>query len=136
MPPLRLPSERGMTLLEMLIVLAVIAVVSGATVLALTPQRGNATEAAAQQLARAVQSAADRALVTGRDGALVADAGGYAIDGTRHDLPAGIVLAASSAPLPVGLDAPFALTLAAGSDRWQVDFDGIRATAARAGPAA
>lgn len=128
--------DLGLTLLEMLIVLAVIAVAAGATVLALSPRRGDATEVEARLLATAIQAAVDRSIATGGRDVLVLDDGGYALgSGPRHALPPDTVLSgAATSALPLAFDEarPFDLTVAHGSDRWTVSFDGLRAVAATA----
>ena len=124
--------DRGLTLIEMLVVLAIIAVAAGATVLSLAPHQGNATEAEARRLAAAIQTATDRSIATGARDALTVDARGYAIGGVHHPLPTGTMLdSAAGSDLPVAFDdaRPFDLVVTAGSDRWVVSFDGLRAAA-------
>ena len=129
--------EQGLTLLEMLIVLVVIAVAAGATTLSLAPRRGNATEAEARLLAEAIQAGVDRGIATGAREALVADDTGYAVgSGGRHVLPSGTTLGGMTGPLSLAFDGgrPFDLVIVRGDDRWRVSFDGLRAAATVAAP--
>ncbi len=127
--------DLGLTLLETLIVLAVIAIVSGATALTLAPRHGNATEVEARVLATTIQAAVDRSIVTGSRDVLVVDDRGYGLrGGVYHPLPAGTTLAgAGDGDLSLGFDdgLPFDLIVSAGSDRWTVSFDGLRTAVAR-----
>jgi len=131
----RLPDrDAGLTLLETLIVLAVIAVVTGATVLSLSPRRDSATEAEARRLATTIQAAVDRSIATGSHDLLVVDDTGYALAGVRHALPAGTAvtgLPPAGVSLGFATGHPFTLVVAAGGDRWMVAFDGLRAAAVR-----
>lgn len=125
-------AEQGLTLVEMLIVLAVVAVAAGATALSLGPRREDSAGAAARQLAAAIQAATDRSIATGARAVLTIDGGAYALDGARHALPPGVTLLGAAATLPVAVDdAPFALTVTDGRDPWCVSFDGLRAAATR-----
>lgn len=132
-PPHAATGDAGLTLLEMLIVLAVIAIATGATVLSLSPRRGNPTEVEARRLATTIQVAVDRSIATGANAALVVDAHGYAAaGGPRHPLPTDIVLSGAPGPaLALTLDGavPFDLVVARGGDAWRVAFDGVRAVA-------
>ncbi len=128
----RAPDD-GLTLLEMLIVLAVIAVATGMTTMSFGPHRDDATAAEARVLAAAISRAADRSLTTGTRAVLVVEADGYALAGARHALPAGTTLDGASLGVPLVADGrPFVVALRHGSDRWRIAFDGIRATATRA----
>lgn len=127
----RAPAEAGLTLIEMLVVLAIIGVVSGATMLSLAPARSIGVEVEARRLAVALQGAADAALVADAPVVLAADAAGYSLGKARHELPEGMRLAGvPAAPLVVG-EVPLDLTIARGGDAWSVRFDGLRATAFR-----
>lgn len=124
----------GLTLLEMLIVLAVIAIATGATLLSLGPRRGDPVEVEARRLAATIAAAADRSIATGTEAAIVADPRGYTVTGVgRHDLAADIELrGAGGAALPLTVEAgrPFDLIVAHGAAAWRVAFDGVRASAA------
>ncbi|WP_156679479.1 prepilin-type N-terminal cleavage/methylation domain-containing protein [Sphingomonas profundi] len=149
--------ERGMTLVEMLVVLAIIGVMAGATVLGMgSAARGANIESEARRLADRVQLAADDTMIGDRPLALAWDAKGYgflAWDGAgwragegeafaRHALPAGITLALSAAvsgpargPVPLGLDGggmPFVARLASATARWTIAYDGLTVSASPA----
>ena len=133
------PCNRGLTLIEMLVVLAIIGVVSGAAMLSLSPTRGAGVEVESRRLAGAIQSAADATLVSDHSVALRVDASGYQIDGQgeRHLLPDGIVLAGTplaAASIPLGETTAIDLTIVRGDHVWAVSFDGLRATASRIAP--
>lgn len=137
-------AERGFTLVEMLVVLAIIGIAAGATVLGLgVATRGVSTEAEAQRLAARIRLAADDAMVTGRAVTLSWDRSGYAFAGAAadepafapHALPQGVRLdmgrPAGSLSLGVdGLGAPVRARLVSASERWQVDYDGLTVSAA------
>lgn len=132
-------AEAGLTLIEMLVVLAIIGVASGATLLSLAPRRSIGVEVEARRLAATVQQAADATMASDGPTAIVVDAAGYRLDGIgaapRHDLPAGIGLVGAPAnpvALALGNGAALDLTIARGSDAWTVSFDGLRAVATRA----
>lgn len=125
--------DGGLTLIEMLIVLSIIAIAAGATVLSLAPRRGNATEAEARLLATTMQAAVDRSIATGARSTLAVDETGYAIGGgARHALPPDTSLGGTTGrDLSLGFNEgqPFDLIVAHGRDRWAVSFDGLRAVA-------
>ncbi len=117
----------------MLIVLAVIAIATGATLLSLGPRRGDPVEVEARRLAATIGAAADRSIATGAETAIVVDPRGYAITGAaRHELPSGIALRGAAGPvLPLTLAGghPFDLIVTQGTTAWRVSFDGVRAGA-------
>lgn len=135
--------EHGLTLLEILVVLAIIGVVSSVLVLGLGGAASSpSAHAEARRLAASIQLASEDALMTGRSVALNWDADGYsfvvrnsdawapydaAALGERHALPAETSLASDSEalPLPISENAPFAVTLTAASQSWVVRFDGV-----------
>ena len=150
--------ESGITLIEVLVVLAVIGVATGATMLGLNAtDRSTRAEAEAIRLARNLSLGVDEALISGTPLALMWDAGGYsfvawsAADGiggpangaslaTRHDLraPVAMALQGAATPLPVMIASSglgpavafeFASTAANSSQSWLVAFDGFSATA-------
>ncbi len=138
-----------MTLIEVLIVLAIIAITAGVSVLAMGTGSGAGGRAEAARLASSVQLAADRAMIEDSDIALVPARDGYSFlqwnadDGAwrparvaklgeRHRLPAGMTLTADDArpALPVSADASgrgFTLTLAQKDRHWTIGFDGVTA---------
>lgn len=122
--------DSGMTLVEVLVVLAVVGIAAGASVLSLSPPRGDATGAAARRLAAAIQAAADRSITTGAVTILAAAPGGYGIGPTHVDLPPGTHLATSVPAVRIAFDGqPFALVVERGSEHWTVAFDGMDAAA-------
>lgn len=142
--------EAGLTLVEMLVVLAIIGIASGVAVLGFGAGKGVNVEAEAHTLASKLRLAADISMVTDRRILLAWDTRSYSFlgwDATagrwapetgtslggRHELPAGFALAipgTSPAALAAdgtgqGIDA----TISNGGRRWQVLFDGFAAVA-------
>jgi type II secretion system protein H len=138
-----------MTLVEMLVVLAIIAVMASTAVLSLGAGSGRSGLAEARRLQSRLQFAADRTMVTDEAMALAATADGYrflAWDEARsawrpssagtlgeiHALPRGMALAGpgSQAVLPLGAyggGQGFALTLSERNRSWTIVFDGMTA---------
>ena len=156
-PPRRRP-DGGITLIEVLVVLAVIGVATGVTMLGLNgTDRDTRAEAEAVRLARNLSLGVDEAILSGTPLALMWDAGGYsfvawsAADAVwgpakpnslsrRHDLraPVGLSLTGTSTTQPIliassgiGPATEFELGSATGngSPGWIVAFDGFSATA-------
>ena len=145
-----------MTLVEMLVVLAIIGVAAGATVLGIgAATRAPSAESEARRLAEEIQLAADDAMVTDRALALEWSPNGYrlvvlgddgSVDGTpssgpfrRHFLPNGMRLAVvgATSPAVLGIDGtgvPFTARLANATDRWSIGYDGLKAVARRIPP--
>lgn len=143
------PSQAGMTLIEMLIVLAIIGVAAGAVTLGIgAATRKPSVEAEARRLATRLQAAADDAMLGDRLVAFTAQPHGYGfatvIPGGKlaartddafapHTLPAGITLTLDTPPpVVLGVDGsgkPMAATIDNGSQRWLVRYDGLTATA-------
>jgi general secretion pathway protein H len=140
--------ESGMTLVEMLAVLAIIGVAAGATALGIgAATRAPSVESEARRLSTRLQSVADEAMVSDQPVAFTWDAKSYAFlrwdgrgwqtgedDGhARHRLPAGVSLDMGSRrpPLVLGVDGsgvPAAIGMKTGTDRWLVVYDGLTAT--------
>ena len=149
---LRRPSEVGLTLIEMLIVLAIIGVAAGATTLGIgAATRAPSVETEAKRLATRLQAAADDAMLGDRTIAFTAEKHGYGFatigaDGKTaartddalgfHRLPGGITMTLSTRPpVVLGVDGsgkPMSATIESGSQRWLVTYDGMTATAIRA----
>ncbi|MGI4880637.1 MAG: type II secretion system protein [Janthinobacterium lividum] len=127
--------DAGLTLIEMLVVLAIIGVASGATALSLSPSRARGVEAEAHGLAATMQSLADAAMFDDRPRALIVDRGGYRIDGgqtKRHDLPAGAAIAGpDEGRIIMTFGQPVALRIETEEESWVVEFDGLSARADR-----
>ena len=130
--------EAGVTLVEILVVLSIIAITTGAAMLRLGLGRGAGDLAgAAGQVALAVTEAADAALASGQDRLLELGPDGYRIgveggDADWHRLP-GLGLAQAEGgvgPLRLSADgaaAPFRLRLSADGHSVLLRFDGLRA---------
>jgi general secretion pathway protein H len=148
--------EAGLSLVEVLVVLAIVGVMSGVTVLGLGALgRGASGEAEAMRLAGRLRLAVDEALVTSVPLALVWDERGYRFlawdpadarwqtaprDLGRHrGLPAPLRLArvgGQGEPVIIAPDVPrppAVLRLAGGGATWQVAFDGFGAAAEKVG---
>ena len=157
LPPRR-SADGGITLIEVLVVLAVIGVATGATMLGLNAtDRDTRAEAEAVRLARNLSLGVDEALLGGTPLALVWDASGYrfiawsAVDAAwgpakpnslsnRHDLRAPVMLslpgATATTPVLIAssgigptVEFEFGATAGSSSPRWSVAFDGFSATA-------
>jgi general secretion pathway protein H len=147
--PARRPSEAGMTLIEMMIVLVIIAVMAGAVTLGMgSVTRAPSVETEARRLATRLQAAADDAMLGDRTIAFTVQKHGYgfatvAADGTTvprtdsalgfHQLPGGMVLTLSARPpVILGVDGagrPMQALIESGQQRWQVVYDGMTARA-------
>lgn len=142
-------AELGMTLIEMMAVLAIIGITAGATVLGIgAATRGPSVEAEARRFAARLQSVADEAMVEDHGRALTWDANSYGFlkwngrgwqsDGEErhasHRLPAGIdiMITPAKPPLPLGAEGsgmPAVATIRSGQDRWMIVYDGLTASA-------
>ena len=146
--------EAGLTLIEVLVVLAIVGVMTGVSVLSLGAlDRGARAETEAMRLADRMQLASDEALTSTATLALVWDAQGYRFDrwdgagagwrridrgplGVSRTLPGMLRLQRGdgSDPTPVEIAAhlPQATTdlvIAGAGGAWAVVFDGLSATA-------
>jgi general secretion pathway protein H len=147
------PSDAGMTLIEMLIVLAIIAVMAGAVSLGMgSVTRAPSVETEARRLATRLQAAADDAMLGDRTIAFTVTKNGYGFaemgaNGAVvprtddafgfHKLPGGMVLTLSvRPPVVLGVDGagrPMQAVVESGQKRWTVVYDGMTV---RAFPAA
>jgi general secretion pathway protein H len=147
--------EAGLTLVEMLVVLAIVAVMAGAVSLGIgSVTRAPSVETEARRLATRLQAAADDAMLGDRMMAFTVEKHGYgfATVGAKgrmvartdealgfHRLPGGMVVTLSvRPPVILGVDGsgrPLSAVIESGSQRWQVTYDGLTARAVPA-PAA
>lgn len=124
----------------MLVVLAIIGIVTTATLLTIAPSRGGGVKAEAQLLAKTIENVADEARVREVQTALVVEPNSYRFTGIgipKHVLAKGIAFnGVAAAELSLELDAAktIELSLTRGDERWVVTFDGVRARATEAGP--
>ncbi|MGV3457579.1 prepilin-type N-terminal cleavage/methylation domain-containing protein [Sphingomonas sp.] len=143
--------ERGMTLIEMLIVLVIIGVAAGGVALGIGPAtRAPSVETEARRLALRLQAAADDAMIGDRIIAFTVEKDGYGFaavgrDGSMaplsdglafHRLPGGIAVELDvTPPVMMGVDGagkPLNATISNGEQVWVVRYDGMTATASRA----
>ncbi|MES2445504.1 MAG: prepilin-type N-terminal cleavage/methylation domain-containing protein [Pseudomonadota bacterium] len=143
----------GFTLVEMLIVLAIIGVAAGAVALSVgSLTRAPSVEAEARRLATRLQAAADDAMLGDRTIAFTVEEHGYGfatVNGKElvarkdaglgfHTLPTGMVVTLDvKPPVLLGVDGsgqPLSAVLESGKQKWIVTYDGITATAMPAPP--
>jgi general secretion pathway protein H len=144
--------EAGLTLVEMLVVLAIIAVMAGAVSIGIgSVTRAPSVETEARRLATRLQAAADDAMLGDRMMAFTVEKHGYgfATIGANgqmvartddalgfHRLPGGMVVTLSvRPPVILGVDGagrPLSAIVESGSQRWMVTYDGLTARAAPA----
>lgn len=145
-------AEAGVTLIEVLVVMAVIGVAAGTTMLGVNASdRRSRAETEAVRLAQNLALSVDEAMITGRDHALVWDEKGYrferydAQDGwvaaqvpvlaQRHDVRAPMTMArldGREEPVQVlasAIGPQTVVLIKSNSMSWVVSFDGFTATA-------
>ena len=146
--PAQRGTEAGVTLVEMLVVLSVIAVAAGVVMLRFPAGTGSTVATEAGALALTLTRASDQALSTGRARSLEWSADGYHVlawvpgtgwteePGLQRRLAASATLARSDggtkAPVLLGTDAlsaPATFRLGTGAAAWRVAFDGLTARA-------
>lgn len=140
-------SEAGLSLIEVLVTLAIIAVMAGGIMLSLPGSGSEKTVfAESQQLATRLQLAMDEALVTQTPIRLDWKPAGYsfksatelpAILKPEFTLPTALALTSSQDSViiePDGTGSPIILELVAGATRQQVLFDGLMARVNNATP--
>lgn len=137
-----------MTLIEMLIVLAIIGVAAGAVTLGIgAATRAPNVETEARRLATRLQAAADDAMLGDQLIALTTEPNGYGFaqmgpnglvprtdDALAfHRLPGGMAMTLSAAPpVVLGVDGTgqaLSATIVGGDQRWRVEYDGVTAHA-------
>lgn len=142
----------GLTLVEMLVVLAIVGVMAGAVTLGIgAVTRAPSVETEARRLATRLQAAADDAMLGDRMIVFTAEKHGYGfavMDGEGeieprtddalgfHEVPAGMVVTLDARPpVMLGVDGSgqrLTATIDGGSQRWMVLYDGITAIAKQA----
>ena len=137
-------AEAGLTLVEMLVVLAIVGVAAGATVLGLGfATRGASTAAEANRLASVLRLASDDAMLGDRAIAFSWSGQRYGFTGSMpgedalgpHRMPRGVrlVMARANGSVPIASDGagvPILARLEGGTDRWEVRYDGATVSAA------
>jgi general secretion pathway protein H len=141
-------SDAGMTLIEMLIVLAVIGVAAAAVSLGIgAATRSPTAESEARRFAGRLQAAADDALLGDRLVALTVTKSGYGFVASGatgwtplpgegfayHAMPGGMVMSLNQVPPVIlgteGAGQPLQALVSLGQQRWLVQFDGLSAQA-------
>jgi general secretion pathway protein H len=135
----KLRTRAGLTLVEVLVVLAVIGVVAAMLVLGVRTD-GDPARVEANRFADRLRLAADEALIAGRPVTLAMDPKGYGFEsdgraaesdwGARHDLPRDVRFWAPQARLavdPDGVEAPVVMTMRDRRQGWRITFDGLSA---------
>ncbi|MGB3794918.1 MAG: prepilin-type N-terminal cleavage/methylation domain-containing protein [Alteraurantiacibacter sp.] len=136
-----------MTLVEMLVVLAIIGITASIAVLSLGSNRGIDMRAAAMRMQAQIQLAADETMISDRQMAIQMGAHGYSFVERPNPasdwqpsqvpqlseefvLPTGMDLHVSQAIIPIGASGagrPFTIRLEGETGRWIIAFDGMTA---------
>ena len=134
--------DSGFTLVEVIVALAILAVMAGLAVISLgAADRGLRAETEAVRMAAQLRTASDRALLSGSSVALTWDDEGYAFGPPSNEalpgrrLPASVRLEGQprSGRLridPAGSGAAAEWRIARGAEKWRVSFDGLSARVA------
>ena len=134
---MRRVSDSGLSLIEMLVVLAIVGVMAGAVLTLPQLARGpSPIDTARDQLAQDLRDAASTGALTASAFVMTWTETGYIIrqagQETRRDLPAGVTLGSQTQPpfavshlsIPAGLE-PLELTLTSAKARSKFVFDGL-----------
>lgn len=131
--------EAGLTLVEVMVALAIVAAMAGLTVMSLSAaDRSLRAETEANRLAAKLNAAGDRALISGQPVTVEWDDQSYAVGGgggdaaASHALPAGMTLRSEPrdgtvAILPGATGSAATWSVARGGAAWSVTFDGLSA---------
>lgn len=112
----RFPARDGFTLMEILVVIAIIAVIGGMVVLSAGSDRARAVDAEAERLQQALELAADEAIYQRAEMGLLLTAGGYRF--ARFDVAAGRWKALAEKPFqPYALPRDMTFTLREGTQQ-------------------
>lgn len=141
---MRRPGETGLTLVEMLVVLAIIGIMAGVVVIGMGSAGDRSAEIEAKRLAARLTLAADEAMVSDKALGfawdkdsyrfLVEDNGVWRDDKAGalepHQLAGGVAIDAKArSPLRIGDGMPAELKLSTSKRSWVVHFDGATAKA-------
>lgn len=149
-------AQAGFSLVEILVVLAILAVMSGVTLISLGAiNRGAQPETEAKLFANRLSLAADEALVTGEELSLALDPTGYSVDvpasgsdgwsphpsglfGARHELSGRIRMEIDAgvdriALRPDATGEAFSVVFSNADGGWRVSYDGFSASVAPSG---
>ena len=136
----------GMTLVEMLVVLAIVGISAGMVTLAVGGRNDAAAQTEANRFADRLRLAADEALIVGSPVTLTMNPAGYGFEtgstapaewAERYELPRGVRLSAETAELlidPDGAAPPATMTVSDRDRTWTVTFDGLNADVRVAAP--
>lgn len=131
-------AQSGATLVEVLIVLAIVAVMAGVSLLSLGGAgRGTAAEFAAEAMASHLDAAVTASLSSGAVQNVTWDENGYRISSNgeisrQEEMPSGLRLSGERGTLQINPDAAGSSAnwrIIGASVPWQVTFDGLNASA-------